>query len=62
MSNVINEIFKFLPHLAPSYRVNYFYELSPSYPNYPTQNDTLELVSRLLDRDFVNYRKPYGYL
>ena len=116
---VINEIFKFLPHLDPFGQKNYLCALSSGYPNYPIQkwyiwtsfqtsrkrfrklqeaiwltlineifkfpthldtfvqettcmnspqsiwitqlkNDIFGLVSRLLERDFVNYRKPYG--
>ena len=34
---VINEIFKFPPHFDPFGYVNYLYELSLGYPNYPTQ-------------------------
>ena len=34
---VINEIFKFPPHFDPFGYVNYLYELSLDYPNYPTQ-------------------------
>ena len=34
---VINEIFKFPPHFDPFVYVNYLYELSLGYPNYPTQ-------------------------
>ena len=34
---VINEIFKFPPHFDPFCQVNYFHELSVSYPNYSTQ-------------------------
>ena len=34
---VINEIFKFPPHFEPFGYVNYLYELSLGYPNYPTQ-------------------------
>ena len=34
---VINKIFKFPPHLDPFGYVNYLYELSLGYPNYPTQ-------------------------
>ena len=34
---VINEIFKFSPHFDPFGYVNYLYELSLGYPNYPTQ-------------------------
>ena len=112
---VINEIFKFPPHFDPFGYVNYLYELSLGYPNYPTQkwyiwasfqtsrkrfrklqeaiwltvineifklpphfyhfgyvnylyelaqiaqlkNNTFGWVSKVLERDFVNYRKPY---
>ena len=34
---VINKIFKFPPHFDPFGYVNYLYELSLGYPNYPTQ-------------------------
>ena len=34
---VINKIFKFPPHFDPFCQVNYFHELSVSYPNYSTQ-------------------------
>ena len=34
---VINEIFKFPSHFDPYGYVNYLYELSPGYPNHPTQ-------------------------
>ena len=32
----------------------------PELPN--SKNDTFGLVSKLLERDFVNYRKPYDQL
>ena len=57
---VINEIFKFSPHSYPFDQVSYLYELSPGYPKSKFENDTFGLVSRLLERDFVNYRNPYG--
>ena len=57
---VINEIFKLPPHFDPFIQVNYLYELSSDYPKNPTQNETFGRVSRLLEIDFVNYRKPYG--
>ena len=34
---VINEIFKFPPHFDTFCQVNYFYELSSGYLNYPAQ-------------------------
>ena len=34
---VINEIFKFPSHLGFFCEINYFFELSSGYPNYPTQ-------------------------
>ena len=34
---VIDEIFKLLPHFDPFIQVNYLYELSSGYLNYPTQ-------------------------
>ena len=34
---VINEIFKFPPELDPFCQIDYFYELSSGYPNYPIQ-------------------------
>ena len=34
---VINEIFKFPPQFEPFGYVNYLYELSSGYLNYPTQ-------------------------
>ena len=58
----MDEIFKFPPHLDPFGQVNYLYELSSGYSNDPIQKwyDTFGLVSRLLQTDSVNYRKPYG--
>ena len=34
---VTNEIFKFPPRLVPLCQINYVYELSSGYPNYPIQ-------------------------
>ena len=60
---VINEIFIFPPHLNPFGQASYLYELSPQairITQFKTQ--TCGLVSMLLERDFVNYRKRYGLL
>ena len=32
---VINEIFKFPPHLGPFFQINYLLELFSGYPSYP---------------------------
>ena len=58
---VINEIFKFPSYFDPFSQVNYLYELLSSYPINQLKNDTFELVSRNLEKDFVKYRKLYGY-
>ena len=52
--SVINEIFKFLPHLHPYGQEDLYTRITQ------LKNDTFDLASRVLVRDFINYRKPYG--
>ena len=59
---VINEIFRFSQHLDPSCQIKYLYGLYSDYPNYSTKNDIFGQVSRLLGKDFINYRKQDGQL
>ena len=54
MLTVINEIFKFPPHLGPFCQKTYLFELFSVIPE--SQSDTFGLVSRLLERYFVNIR------
>ena len=56
----INEIFKFPPHLRPFCQISYLFELFSGHQITQFKNDTFGLVSRLLERDFANYRKLYG--
>ena len=52
---------KFSPHFYPFGQVNYLYMNSPRATRIiQLKNDTFGLVSRLLEGDFLNYRKPYG--
>ena len=57
---VINKIITFPPHLDLFGQENYFYNFSSGYPVTQLKNYTFGLVSRLIERDFVNYRKPNG--
>ena len=57
---IINEIYKFPPHLEPFCQEIYLHKLFLGYNNSQLKNDTFGPVSRLLDLNFVNYRKPYG--
>ena len=57
---VIYEIFKLPPFLDPFCEINYSFELPSGYPSYPIQKkNAFGLDPRLLERDFVNYSKPY---
>ena len=51
----INEICKFQSILNFFYQTNFLLELSSSYPITQFKNDTFDLVSTLLERDFANY-------
>ena len=56
----INGIFKFPPSLNP-FGQETIYVSSPQANRFTQlKNDTFGLVSRLVERNFVNYRKPYG--
>ena len=58
---VIDEILKFSPHFYPLGQVNYLYMNSSRTTRIiQLKNDTSGLFSRLLERDFLHYRKPYG--
>ena len=56
---VIDEIFKFSPYFYPFGQVNYLYMNTPQATRIiQLKNVTFGLISRLLERDFLNYRKP----
>ena len=56
----LNKIFKFPPPLDPFCQMNSSFELSWAYPSYPIQKSTFQLDSRLLGRDYINFRKPFA--
>ena len=56
---IIDEIFKFSPYFYPFGQVNYLYMNTPQATRIiQLKNLTFRLTSRLLERDFLNYRKP----
>ena len=57
---VINEIFIFYHISTPFVRSTICMNSSQTTPKTQLKNDTSGSVSRLLKKDFVNYRKPFG--